>query len=547
MHIWLSIWAYKGSTDMTLPLGEQVSAAASHRGSALFRWLIALTFLCFASATSMAATTDHSKLKELDKDFKTGPEVTRACLSCHNKAAGQLHKTLHWKWDYKNPKTGQKLGKKNILNAFCVGTPSNEHFCTACHIGYGWKDKNFDFTSEENVDCLACHDTTGEYNKPPGKAGNPGDKVNLKKVAQNVGKTSRDTCGNCHFYGGGGDGVKHGDLDSSLAMPEEKLDVHMDAVGLDFTCATCHLAANHKVSGSRYAPTAAETRGIMIRGKHEQRNPATCRSCHGPRPHPNTNIIGIKLNGHTDELACQTCHIPTFARGGVATKMLWDWSTAGKTTPDGKPLVKKGKDGHPVYNGKKGTFEYGENVVPHYMWFNGTVRYTLPTDKIDPAKKPIPINTFEGSPDDGKSRIWPVKLFHGKQPYDKEYKTLLAFHTAPTGPDDKTAFWKNFNWPKAIEDGMKAAGRPYSGKFDFVETTMLWPITHMVAPARDALKCEACHSTQGRLKGLPGIYMPATGANPWIDRIGLLVVLATLLGVIGHGLIRIFYRKGGNN
>jgi hypothetical protein len=26
---------------------------------------------------------------------------------------------------------------------------------------------------QENVDCLACHDTTGNYKKPPGFAGNP--------------------------------------------------------------------------------------------------------------------------------------------------------------------------------------------------------------------------------------------------------------------------------------------------------------------------------------------------------------------------------------
>ena len=46
-------------------------------------------------------------------------------------------------------------------------------FCTSCHAGYGWKDKNFDFSSENNVDCLACHDTTGNYKKLPGLAGHP--------------------------------------------------------------------------------------------------------------------------------------------------------------------------------------------------------------------------------------------------------------------------------------------------------------------------------------------------------------------------------------
>ena len=29
------------------------------------------------------STADHSKFEELDKDFKTGIEVTEACLGCH--------------------------------------------------------------------------------------------------------------------------------------------------------------------------------------------------------------------------------------------------------------------------------------------------------------------------------------------------------------------------------------------------------------------------------------------------------------------------------
>ena len=34
----------------------------------------------------------------------------------------------------------------------------------------------------------------------------------------------------------------------------------------------------------------------------------------GLKPHPESNHP--KLNDHTDRVACATCHIPTFARGG---------------------------------------------------------------------------------------------------------------------------------------------------------------------------------------------------------------------------------------
>ena len=38
-------------------------------------------------------------------------------------------------------------------------------------------------------------------------------------IAQKVGKTGKDNCGSCHFFGGGGNAVKHGDLDKSLSNP----------------------------------------------------------------------------------------------------------------------------------------------------------------------------------------------------------------------------------------------------------------------------------------------------------------------------------------
>jgi octaheme c-type cytochrome (tetrathionate reductase family) len=383
-------------------------------GVVLMAWLLAVP--------GLASTADHSKFKELQGPFATGPQVTRACLACHTEAAKQIHKTKHWTWEFLNPEQKQVLGKKHVLNNFCIAAPPNYAFCTSCHVGYGWKDASFDFSSEENVDCLVCHDTTGKYKKAPGLAGHPAYKemelppgsgkkvkpVDLTRVAQRVGKTSRDTCGACHFHGGGGDGVKHGDLDSSLEAPEKELDVHMDATGLNFTCATCHMGKGHDVAGSRYAPTAKDSDGKLMRGKDDGRNPATCQACHGNGPHKSG-----RLNSHAHKLACQTCHIPAIARGGVATKLSWDWSTAGKMGPDGKPMTKKDAKGHVIYDSRKGDFELGENVPPEYVWFNGQVKYTLLGDKVDKAAGITPINRFLGGPDDGQSLIWPVKVFRG--------------------------------------------------------------------------------------------------------------------------------------
>lgn len=450
-----------------------------------------------ADAPAKARPTPvHSRFKVLQQDFASGPDVTKACLTCHKDAAKQLHRTEHWKWEYVNP-AGQKLGKLHVVNNFCTSTATNLGACASCHIGYGMKDpKTFDFTSEANVDCLVCHETTGKYRKPSGLAGNvlaadtellPGSGkvikgVDLRTIAQSVGRTSRASCGSCHFLGGGGDGVKHGDMDSSLELPDAALDVHMDAKGLNFTCASCHRTTNHQVPGSRYGPM-----GVTL----------TCNSCHSDKPHASKDI-----NRHTAKIACQTCHIPAMARGGVPTKLSWDWSTAGQRGPDGKPLVKKDENGNDAYLGIKGDFKWAENVVPEYAWFNGKITYTLPTDKLDPSKGPVAINRFEGSPNDKQSKIWPVKVFRAKQAWDPVNRTLAITHLA--GNDD-TAYWTNLDWNKAVAAGMKGAGMPFSGRVGFIETYSMWPITHMVAPKSKALACEACHAENGRMKNVPGV------------------------------------------
>ncbi|MBE0619823.1 MAG: tetrathionate reductase family octaheme c-type cytochrome [Burkholderiales bacterium] len=503
------------------------------------------------SAKLMKSTSDHTKFKALQRQFGSGPEVTKACLSCHTEAAKQLHKTEHWKWEYRSPE-GQLLGKKTVINNFCTTPVTNEAACNTCHIGYGWKDDTFDFTSEVNVDCLVCHDTTGNYRKQPGMAGNvvatpmefpPGSGVmlkpiNLEKIAQAVGKTSRDTCGACHFYGGGGDGVKHGDMDSSLAAPDTALDVHMDALGLNFTCATCHMTKGHQVPGSRYAPTAQDKGEARLRGKEYKTNPTTCQACHGQAPHKKI----AKLNDHTDKVACQTCHVPEFARGGIPTKMAWDWSTAGKMWPEGKPLIKKDAKGHVIYAAAKGNFALGENVVPDYLWFNGRVTYTLRSDKVDKDREPVQINHFDGSASDGKSLIWPVKIMRGKQAFDPVNRTLIVPHLA--GNDD-TAYWTNFNWEKAAATGMAAIGAPFSGKVDFIATESYWPITHMVAPAKDALGCRDCHAANGRLEKVSGVYIPGRTSDHtrWLETAGWALAALTLLGVLIHGLGRVFFSK----
>ena len=485
--------------------------------------MIALLFVTLN--LSAEKTADHTKFEILQQDFATAPEVTKACLTCHTNASQQMMKTTHWTWSFKT-KSGRKSGKYHVVNNFCVAVQSNEPRCTSCHTGYGWKNTKFDFNKEENVDCLVCHDQSGKYQKFPTAAGHPTyvEKMFAKKkkfmpfdlseVARSVGSPSRKNCGVCHFNGGGGNAVKHGDMDKSLINPKKELDVHMG--GKDMTCIDCHKTTEHEIPGSIYE-------------YHDKESRPTCESCHTLRPHKKTE----KLNDHTEKVACQTCHIPAYARGGYATKLWWDWSKAGDKT----------RENTKTYNFKKGEFKIGQNVKPEYYWHNGDMGNTLPTDKFDPSKGPIMLNALAGGPDVPDSKIYPFKVHRGKQIFDSKYNNFII--PKLFGKKEAGAYWKNYDWNLAAEAGMKYLELPYSGEYSFVETEMNWAITHMVAPKEQSLACNDCHtnSPEGRMQGIEGVYIPGQSHSSTLDMAGLGLVVLTAFGVFVHTLIGFFSKK----
>ncbi|KAA5599940.1 tetrathionate reductase family octaheme c-type cytochrome [Blastochloris sulfoviridis] len=501
------------------------------------------------SGSLSGGTADHTKFEALKGPFQTGADVTKACLTCHNKAGEQVMKSVHWTWDYRNPRTGQLLGKKNVINNFCTNARGNEGMCAQCHAGYGWTDATFDFTDQARIDCLVCHDRTATYYRLPNSRGSaicgvlfenlaP---IDFAHVAQNVGLPGRENCGTCHFNGGGGDGVKHGDLDSSLTRPSKALDVHMAVAGPNFACTQCHVSRHHQIAGSRYDMVAHDETGLGKPGA--RRDVATCESCHGTTPHPKLSLIGWQLNHHAERVACQTCHIPRIARGGVATVTDWDWSTAGRLI-DGKGYAEEKyvqADGTPrhTYWSIKGNFKWDENFVPTYQWFDGRMVYTTADTKIDAKQSPVPINVVKGDPGDPNSRIWPFKQVRTKVPWDPVNKTLVFNHL---WGDDDTAFWGNFDLVKSVSAGMKLENRPFSGTLGFLDTVSNWPITHMVAPKGDAVGCGECHKPKGRLAAITGVYLPGRDGFGWLDTLGIIALSLTLAGIAAHAAIRLALR-----
>jgi len=466
-------------------------------GIKMVRFLKSVAFtVSFLLLSGMSfAAQDHSKL--VNGPFKTGPEVTKSCLQCHSKQAGDFMKTPHWTWSVNQEVPGKgkvDLGKKNAVNNYCIALPSNYPRCTSCHAGYGWKDKSFDFSKPENIDCLICHDTTGLYKKLPAGSGHGAYQdtefppasgkiwkaLDLEKIAKSVGTPSRKNCGACHFFGGGGDHIKHGDLDSSLGGPNRTMDVHMATDGVNMNCITCHKTSNHVIPGKAMSVSATGG-GITL----------NCTDCHTAKPHKKN----ADLNRHSERVACQTCHIPTFART-LPTKIWWDWSTAGKSDV----AVTKDQYDQPLYDKQKGDFKWDKDVKPVYMWFNGSVDRYLIGEKMDP-KQVTHLNYPRGDRKDKNAKITPFKVMKGKQPYD-------AVNNVFAVPNLWAGYWKHWDWNKAIADGMADAGLAYGGKFDFAPTDMYWKVNHMVAPKAQALSCNDCHGKGGRIDwkalGYPG-------------------------------------------
>ena len=334
-----------------------------------------------------AAHVDHKNLFDGLGELTTGPEVTAACLSCHEESGEQMLHTAHWKWESEPVEVEGReglftTGKKKSINNFCIGIQGNWASCTSCHAGYGWDDEDFDFEDTGNIDCLVCHDNSGTYRK--GSAGVPLEGVDLMAAATSVAVPTRENCGGCHFRGGGGNAVKHGDLDESLYYPTEGIDVHMGRY--NFQCVDCHQTEDHVIGG----------RSTTVSLDNE--NQIACTDCHNSKLHTYDRI-----NAHTDTVACQTCHVPEIAVT-QATKTHWDWSQAGDESRE--------EDTH-HYLKIKGEFIYEKGLRPEYRWSNGLADRYMMGDKINVGGTTA-LNEPRGDIRDPDARIWPFKIHRAK-------------------------------------------------------------------------------------------------------------------------------------
>ena len=80
------------------------------------------------SKKESTSTTDHAELEELQGPFSSGPDVTRACLGCHNTAGHQFKKISTGHGIISIPKQGSS-SERTISSIIFVPMPGAMKAC----------------------------------------------------------------------------------------------------------------------------------------------------------------------------------------------------------------------------------------------------------------------------------------------------------------------------------------------------------------------------------------------------------------------------------
>jgi hypothetical protein len=375
--------------------------------------------------------------------------------------------------------TGLEQGKlTNAVNSYCINILGDWPICGSCHVGRG-KRPDDPSATYENIDCLMCHNEEYATQRIRMPDGSMGVETPVDSMVQNIQRPTRSNCQACHATAGGGDGVKRGDLSlATITNSDPYFDVHMNTSGADLDCQACHVFQNHRVigKGSDLRPTDDPVRGSEV----------SCLTCHTDKDTPNGHDTK-KINGHVARVACQTCHIPVYAK--VATEIHRDW----RTHHDGSPADGVSGPGHPHTDKQS-------DLTPVYAFWNRlSDNYLLGDDasrtydgKFDtyPTSRPI------GDVNDATSKLYPFKYKTAVQPQTIADNRLIAL--------DTFEYLKaSGDVVKAIENGLVDMNYPVDTAVKWVVTDTYQLLNHGINPASGALQCADCHGTTSQM-GLQG-------------------------------------------
>lgn len=420
-------------------------------------------------------------------------EGTKTCLECHEEEALTFFHSQHYQWrggtpELVNTAEDVKLGKLSMVNDFCtnpggsqwVGKVLNEEGkvlakgCSSCHAGLGKLPEREPSREQlENIDCLICHASGYRRDLYTAEDGSwewrpilHQNQEGMDIVSKRISLPDRSMCLRCHSSSGGGPNFKRGDIEYALKDPDFEHDVHMSSKkegGQDMWCIDCHIddEHTHRVIG----------RGVDMAATDRPDKDIDCAGqCHQDFTH-----IDAELDKH-GRLACETCHIPEFARDD-ATDMFRDWSNV-------------------HYDEKKGKYLYSQeleyDVEPVYAWFNGSSFAQVPGQPVQRDEQGrITMVLPQGDRDDPTAKIAPFKLHRGRLPVLNEKQWLAPINTEEV--------YKTGDPDAAVRDGIHTLYGLEDVEYTWEDTIRYMGIYHAIPPAEDALECGDCHTAGGRM------------------------------------------------
>ncbi len=430
-----------------------------------------------------------------DDGVESGPhsnlifgEYPSNCLGCHQNQAAEVAGSTHYKWLGEAPDmvngAGLQQGKlTNAVNSYCINILGNWPVCGSCHAGRGLKPDD-PAAGYENIDCLMCHNEQYATQRVRLDDGSMGVLSPSDSMVRNVHQPKRANCLACHAKAGGGDGVKRGDLSLATAVNSDpNFDVHMNTGGDDLDCQACHVFNNHLVigKGSDLRPTDDPDRGSEV----------SCLTCHPDKDTPDGHDED-KINDHVARVACQTCHIPVYAKVATETHRDWrihhDGSTADGTSGPGHPYTEKLSDLTPVY-------AFWNRLSDNYL-LGDDASLTKDEEGNYPTSRPV------GHVGDDTGKLYPFKYKTASQPKTIADNRLIAL--------DTFEYLKvSGDVVKAVKNGLVNMNYPADTGYEWVVTDTFQLLNHGINPSSDALSCADCHNTTARmdLKGELGYQL----------------------------------------
>jgi hypothetical protein len=209
----------------------------------------------------------------------------------------------------------------------------------------------------------------------------------------------------------------------------------------------------------------------------------TCETggCHDSTPHSSSD-----LNQHTARVACQTCHIPEYAKG-MPTEVSRDWRN-----PHYSTSACNGRGGWLPEEIKAGGGLNGiDGLIPSYQWFDGTSQvYVLgePLDNYPMKNGAYTLGVPNGSIDQVDAKIYPMKEHTSISAVDNNNR-LIAHSTFE--------FFRTGNFDNAVTFALEQMGRNANEYAGTVGVHTYQSINHGVEPKESALQCGDCHNDTG--------------------------------------------------